>query len=79
MQEYTFSNVPKGAVNKYKSKNELLDSYKYAGEKTFDEKLKLYDEVRKLLGQDTSLVTVRDQSRGTLNLDVTTGKKLVEL
>ena len=79
IQEYTFSIVPKGAINKYKSKNELLDNYKDASENTFNEKLKLYDGVRKFPGQDTSMVIVRDQARCTLNLDVTTGNKVAEL
>ena len=48
IQQYTFDIIPKGATDKYKSKTELLDRYKDVGEKTFDEKLKLYDEVRKL-------------------------------
>ena len=59
-QEYTFDNIPKGMTDKYKSKTELLNKYKDVGEKTFDEKLKLYDEVRKFLGQYVSLVTIRD-------------------
>ena len=60
VQEYTFNSVPKEVVNRYKSKVELLDSYKDAGEKNFDEKLKLCDKVRKFPNQDTSLVTVGD-------------------
>ena len=39
VQEYTFDSVPEGTMNKYKSKTELLDSYKDVGENTFDEKL----------------------------------------
>ena len=60
IQEYTFDTIPKGNANKYKSKTELLDRYKDVGEKNFGEKLKLYDEVRKLSSQAVSLVTVRD-------------------
>ena len=48
--EYTFDSVPEGAINKYKSKIELLDNYKDGGENSFDGKLKLYDEVRKFPG-----------------------------
>ena len=43
------------------------------------EKLKLYDEVRKFHGQDTSLVTVKDQARGTLNLAITIGNTVSKL
>ena len=60
IQEYTFDNVPEGTVDKYKSKTELLDKYKYVGENTFYEKMKLYDEVIKLPGHDVYLVTIRD-------------------
>ena len=48
------------------------------GEKKINEKLKLYDEVRKLSSQDVSLVTIRDQAKNTLNLVVTTENKMAE-
>ena len=60
IQEYTFDNIPVGTVDKYKSKTELLNRYKDVCEKTFDEKMKLYDEVSKLSSQDVSLATIRD-------------------
>ena len=41
--------------------------------------LKLYDEVRKLSSQHTSLVTVRDHAKNTLNLVATIGNKVVEM
>ena len=72
VQEYTFDKIPKGATDKYKSKTELLNIYKDVGEKNSNKKLKLYDEVRKFLGQYVSLVTIRDQAKDTLNLAVTT-------
>ena len=56
IQEYTFDKILEGATDKYKSKTELLERYKDMGEKTFDEKMKLYDEVRKLSSQDVSSV-----------------------
>ena len=49
------------------------------GEKNLNEKLKLYDEVRKLPGQEVPLVTDRDQAKNTLNLEVTTGNKVAEM
>ena len=79
VEEYTFNSVPKEAVSKYKSKAELLDNYKDVGEKYFDEKLKLCDKVRKLPGHDTSLMSVRDQSIGTLNLAVIIGNKVAKM
>ena len=60
IQEYTLDKIPEGATDKYKYNTELLDIYKDVGGKNFNEKLKLYDEVRKLSSQDVSLVTVRD-------------------
>ena len=41
--------------------------------------MKLYDEVRKLFGQDVSLVTIRNQAKGTLNLAVTVENKVAKL
>ena len=79
IQDYMFNSVPKEDTNKYKSKVELLNSYRYAGEKDFKEKLKLCDEVGKFPSLDTSLVTVRDQARGTLNLPIITGGKVAKL
>ena len=49
------------------------------GEQTFNEKLKLYDEVRKLSSQDVSFLIVRDQAKDILNLDVTIGNKVAKL
>ena len=63
IHEYTFDKVSEGATYKYKSKTELLDRYKDVGEQTFNEKLKLYDEVRKFSGQDVSVVNVRDKDK----------------
>ena len=79
IQEYTFDKIHEGATDKYKSKNELLYIYKYVGEKDSDETMKLYDEVRKLSSHDTSLVTVRDHAKNTLNLVVTTWNKVAEM
>ena len=41
--------------------------------------MKLCHKVRKFLDQDMSLVTVRDQARGTLNLAVIKGNKVAEM
>ena len=42
-------------------------------------KMMLYDKVRNFFGHDVSLVTVRDQAKDTLNLEVTTGNKVAKL
>ena len=38
IQEYTFSGVPKEAARKYKSKTELLEKYREAGKRAFEER-----------------------------------------
>ena len=78
-QEYAFSNVPKEAVSRYKSKDELLEKYREVGKRDFEEKSRLWEEVDKLPGQKTSLATVRDPTKGTLNLVVIIGDKVAEL
>ena len=79
IHEYTFDKIDEGATDKYKFKTELLDKYKGVEEKYSNESLKLYVEVRKLSSQDTSLITVRDHAKNTLNLAVTTGNKVVAM
>ena len=63
IQEYTFDNILEGAIDKYKSKIELIDKYKGVGDKDSNERLKLYDEVRKLSSQYISLLTIRDHTK----------------
>ena len=73
------NSVSKEVVGKYKSKTKFLEKYREAGKKAFEESSKLSKEVDRLLGQNTSLVTVRDPTKGTLNLVVIMGDKVVEL
>ena len=79
IQEYMFSSVPKEAAWKYKSKIELLEKYREAGKKDFEERSKLSEEVDRLPGHKTSLVIVRDPTKGTLNLVMITSDKVAEL
>ena len=79
IQEYTFNSVPKESASKYKYKAELLGKYREAGKTSFEERSKLCEEVDKLPGQSTSLATVRDPTKGTLNLVVITGGKVAKL
>ena len=44
-----------------------------------DEALKLYAEVKKNSSKDVSLVTVKDHSQNTLNLEIETKNKVVEM
>ena len=48
-------------------------------EKASNESLNIYAEVWKLSSQDKYLVTIRDHTKNTLNLAVTTGNKVVEM
>ena len=48
VQEYEFSQTPKGSTNIYKSKTELLDKYKENKDITTNESLKFSAEVRKV-------------------------------
>ena len=57
----------------------MFEIYREAGKRAFEEISKLWEDVDKFLGQSTSLATVRDPTKGTLNLVVTTGDKVVEL
>ena len=77
IQEYAFSSVPKEAVSKYKSKAELLEKYREADKNSFEERSKLCEEVNKFTCHSTSLETVRDPTKGTLNLVMITGDKVV--
>ena len=70
IREYTFSSVDEEGVRKYKSKAELLEKYREASKRVFEEWSKLCEEVDKLQGQKTSLAKVRDSTKGTLNLVV---------
>ena len=38
IQEYTFNGVPKEAAGKYKSKTEMLEKYREAGKRAFEER-----------------------------------------
>ena len=44
-----------------------------------NESLKLFVEVRKACGQEVSLVFVRDHKHNTLNLEITSRNKVVEM
>ena len=48
IEEYAFSSVPKEAVSIYKSKAELLEKYKEAGKRDFEERSRLCEEVEKI-------------------------------
>ena len=66
-------------MSKSTNRYELFDKYKYDKEVASYEALKLYVEVKKIYSKDLSLVTVRDHTQNTLNLEITTKNKVVEM
>ena len=63
IQGYVFDGV---TPNKYTSKEEWLNTYMEVADKTFDEIVKLYEEVRQLPNQDVTLKNVRGHAKYTL-------------
>ena len=62
--------------NKYSSKEEWLNTYRENVDKTLDEIVKLYEEVRQSPKQDVTLQTIRDHAKDTLSLAMTVGNKV---
>ena len=62
--------------NKYSSKEEWLNTYKEKDDKTFDETVKLYEEVRQFPKPYVALKTVRDHAKDTLSFDIIVGNKV---
>ena len=56
-----------------------LDSYRERAEKTFNETLKLYNEVIQLPYPNVALKTVRDQATYTLSMDLTVENRVSEV
>ena len=73
LQEYVFDGV---TPNTYTSKEEWLNTYREVVDKTFDETVKLYEEVRQLPKPDVNLKTVRDHAKDTLSLAMTICNKV---
>ena len=76
LQEYVFDGL---TPNKYSSKEEWLNTYREKYDKTFDEPVKLYEEVRQFPKPDVTLKTTRDHAKDTLCLAMTVGNKVSEV
>ena len=76
LQEYVFDGV---TPNKYTSKEDWLNTYREKADKTFDETVKLYKEVRQFPMLDVSLKTIRDHAKDTLSLAMTVANKVSEV
>ena len=79
VKEYSFANTPADSASQFRDKMELLDKYKEIMDMTAEKTLKLCAEVRRIYSQDLSLIVVRDQSHNTLNLALSTNRKVVEI
>ena len=76
LQEYVFVGLN---PNKYSSKEEWLNTYREKDDKTFDETVKLYEEVRQLPKPNVTLKTLTDHAKDTLSLAMTVGNKVSEV
>ena len=56
-----------------------MNTYNEVADKTYDETLKLYEEVRQLPKPDVTFKIVRDHTKDTLCLDMTVGNKVSEV
>ena len=75
MQEYVFDgNTP----SKYASKEDFLNTYRYTTNKTFDETVRFYDEIRQLHGPLVALNTMRDHTIDSLSMVMSMGNKVLE-
>ena len=57
----------------------MFDKYRDDKEVATNESLKLYEDARKLSSKDVSYVTIRAQTQNTLNLEIETKNKVVEM
>ena len=63
-------------MDRYTSKNELLEKNKERKDITINESLKLYVDMRKYYSKKVSLVYVRDHKKNTLNLAINYGNRV---
>ena len=57
----------------------MLNTYRETADKTFDETVRLYDEIWQLPGPGVALKNVRDHTTDTLSLAVSMGNKVSEV
>ena len=76
VQQYEFLEVPKTSIDKFKSKSDLYDKYMDDREISLNEYSKLYPDVMKMLIKQVSLITDKDHAKNTLNLEVSTKKRI---
>ena len=76
LQEYVFDGqTPK----KYASKEDWMNTYREKANKTFDETVKLYEQVKQFPKLDVTLKSVRDHVKDTLSLAMIVGNKVSEV
>ena len=67
------------ATRKFASKEDWLDTYRERDDKTFNETMKLYEQVKQFPKPDVTLKIVRDHVKDTLSLAMTVGNKVYEV
>ena len=76
LQEYVFDGV---ATGKFASKEDWLETYRERADKTFNETVKLYEQVKQFPKPNITLKTIRDHVKDTLSLAMTVGNKVSEV
>ena len=76
LQEYVFDGK---TLRKYASKEDLLNTYRKIVNKTFNETVRLYDEIRQLPRPSVTLKAVRNHTTDTLRLAMSMGNKVSEV
>ena len=76
LQEYVFDGKN---PSKYDSKEVFLNTYKETVDKTVNETVRLYDEIRELPGPGIALKTLRDHTIDTLIMALSMGNKVSEV
>ena len=76
LQDYVFDGQ---TPSKHTSKEDWLNTYIEKEYKTFDETVKLYEEIRQLPKPYVALETVRDHAVDTLILTMIVGNKVSEV
>ena len=76
LKEYVFDGK---TPSKYASKEDLLNTYRKIVNKTFNETVRLYDEIRQLPRPSVTLKDVRDHTTDTLRLAMSMGNKVSEV
>ena len=76
LEEYVFDGK---TPSKYASKEDFLNTYREMTDKTFDETMRLYDEIRQSPRLGVALKIVIDHTTDALSQDMSMGNKVSEV